>query len=187
MSSSTEDSDDKFVIDVMDLGAAEQGRATRPTLPRRDDRCADVTTGLGRGTRDHPAQAGAANDPPSPRPHSAGGGSRDPVAVLRMWPASVGSGPPVTAVRRKVDDKVVLAHLALDLYRELGQAEDGHAGHVTPPAAAACTDPACEARISALRGGLVEACLLIQRVVMMSVKTELVAGQLRELLALIDR
>jgi hypothetical protein len=264
MTSSGENTDDKVVVDIAELGASEQRRASWPAkLAKADDRCGDVAPGLGRGTRDHPAQARASIEDAASRPDTGEGSAtprydlrppalripgtrvgsidsgplrsedrnvpagriplvgtrsglidsgplrsedrhvpaarvpvvgtrdlareRDPVAVLRMWPASAGPGSAAPAVRRKVDDKVVLAHLALDLYRELGQVEAGHGGHAASAAAAVCADPACDARISALRGGLVEACLLIQRLVMTSPVTGPVADQVRGLLALIDR
>src|SRR6185503_4227736 len=54
---------------------------------------------------------------------------RDPIAVLRAYPHTSGSNaeppplprnvPPVS--RRRVQDKIVLAHLALDLYQEIDQ------------------------------------------------------------------
>lgn len=113
-------------------------------------------------------------------------GERDPVAVLRMWPASPRPAATMPAVARRIDDKVVLAHLALDLFRELGQLEASH-GATLAPGEPACANPACEARIDALRGGLVEACLLVQRLVMMPATAAEAEARVHELLALIDR
>src|SRR5262249_11386190 len=93
--------------------------------------------------------------------------ARDPVEVLRMWPhsSSVHGGCPAPAApaepagKHRADDKIALAHLAIDLFREI----EG-----LPPAAATCNHQGCEARIQALRGAVIEACLLVQRAVMMT-------------------
>ena len=104
---------------------------------------------------------------------------RDPVAVLRAWPHSTGTaaepaplpaGTLPSARRRRVQDKIALAHLALDLYQELDQLQAivQHADDVCPSdtEAASCSDPRCAATTDMLRGALVEACLLVQRVAM---------------------
>ena len=191
MTSSCDDSDDKVVVDTVELEAAVPLR-TQWTMDRRDD----PPPAIGRGTRDQPQFP---RDPPAAR---LGARVLDPVAVLRMWPHSVrarddmsGVPQPVTAssstplalapVRTATEDKIVLAHLALDLFREL-EADD-HSAHA-PPGAPPCTNQACEARIAALRGGLVEACLLVQRVVMMMPATNgAMEDQVRELLERIER
>jgi hypothetical protein len=116
----------------------------------------------------------------------------DPVAVLRSYPVSTLDRQDATAQPRQtlrapspgphLDDKIRLAHLALDLYREL-EAPAGHgAAHV-------CEDRRCHGRMHALRGALVEACLLVQRVAMMSpelTRHDEVVDRLRDLLAAID-
>lgn len=171
---------------------------------------------IGKGTRDQAAVVASGptgRNPPASRSLAAGSQPierpRDPAEVLRMWPASVSPAPPRpprnrridersesggrdpaglaggtrATGRRGIDDKVELAHLALELYRELGQiATEECASHEL----SACTNQACEARVNALRGGLVEACLLVQRVVMMSPTTSGVEADVRELLALLD-
>jgi hypothetical protein len=113
---------------------------------------------------------------------------RDPVEVLRMWPHSSSvhdhcpAQPPAAPARpagkHRADDKIALAHLALDLYREI----EG-----LPSATAACNNQGCEARIQALRGALIEACLLVQRAVMMTTsgKAE-IEVRVRELLELVE-
>ena len=83
----------------------------------------------------------------------------------------------------------MLAHLALDLYREIDDLQEDACG--APPAqsaaAIACSNQGCEARLNVLRGALVEACLLIQRGVMLTpgAKDE-VEQRVRELLKLIE-
>jgi hypothetical protein len=104
---------------------------------------------------------------------------RDPIAVLRAWPHSTGTvtEPPARPAgalpsrrRRRVQDKIMLAHLALDLYQELDQLQAivQHADDVclSDTEAAPCGDPRCAATTDMLRGALVEACLLVQRVAM---------------------
>lgn len=141
---------------------------------RHDDEAGIV---IGKGTR--PLAAGSQ---PIERP-------RDPAEVLRMWPASVSPAPARAPTKGShgVNDKVELAHLALELYRELGQVDQIGAMECASHELEACTNQACEARINALRGGLVEACLLVQRVVMMSSATSGVEADVREILALLDR
>ena len=190
MTSSYDDSDDKVVVDTVQLEVASPLPA-QWTMDRRDD----PPPVIGRGTRDQPF----AREPAAAR---LGARVLDPVAVLRMWPHSVrarddmsGVPLPVAAsnslplaaepARSATPDKIVLAHLALDLFREL-EADD-HSAHAAA-GAAPCPNRACEARIAALRGGLVEARLLVQRVVMMMPSTDgTVEARVRELLELIER
>jgi hypothetical protein len=184
MNATREDLDDTVVIEPAELrpvtafGARRDPLAALPPIPAIPARVEDRRTpraALARGTRETTVPTFELE--------------RDPVAVLKMWPATARppepAPPPVPLVRRRVDDKVALAHLALDLYRELGQLDAAH-GHGNG-AAAGCGNQACEARISALRGGLVEACLLVQRVVMMPGAIAGVEDDVRELLALVDR
>jgi len=137
--------------------------------------------------------------------------SRDPVEVLRMWPHTLRAGedvapppplaapepappapvpgpgaPPVSTAPRRIEDKVLLAHLALDLYRELET--DVQGAHVVHTGPDACNNQACEARVNALRGGLVEACLLVQRVALLTpVAKGALEDHVRELLQLLQR
>ncbi|MEO7735281.1 MAG: hypothetical protein ABIY55_30290 [Kofleriaceae bacterium] len=141
-------------------------------------------------------------DPLIVRAHGTRDLERDPIEVLRMWPHSADAVEdprtvsratlPAPSVRHRLDDKIVLAHLALDLYRELAEVQADTRG--TLPAsrvpAVACQDARCQARTNALSGALIEACLLVQRVALMaptaSGKAD-VAECLRGLVALIDR
>ena len=191
MSSISDDSDGK------DVGEPAGQRANRATV--RGD---EVRGALAKGTR---SQASVTGDPAAVAVRSRRAGERDherdPAEVLRMWPHSIGMltdrlvpaevPPPAPAGRRRTEDKIALGHLALELYRET---EAPPAAHGAPPvqhdAAITCTNPACEAQINALRGALVEACLLVQRVVRMTpdAKVEVeVEGRVRELLELIKR
>jgi hypothetical protein len=105
---------------------------------------------------------------------------RDPVAVFRAWPHSTGgtAAPPPRTLEarpsprgRRIQDKIVLAHLALDLFQEIDQmqaiVQRAHDGSSCDPDSGTCADPRCAATIDVLRGALVEACLLVQRVAMM--------------------
>jgi hypothetical protein len=190
MSSISDDSDGKDVGEP-----AGQPRANRATVRGDEGRGT-----LAKGTR---SQASVTGDPAAVAMRSRRAGEldhqRDPAEVLRMWPHSIGVladrlvpaevPPPAPAGRRRPEDKIALAHLALELYRET---EAPLAARGAPPvqrdAAVTCTNPACEARINALRGALVEACLLVQRVVRMTPEVEVeVEGRVRELLELIKR
>jgi hypothetical protein len=90
------------------------------------------------------------------------------------------------------EDKILLAHLAIDLFREVdklhGETLDVRPGR--PAAVAACENPCCAARSDALRGAVVEACLLVQRAVLMAppsaAKAE-IEGSVRGLLGRIER
>jgi hypothetical protein len=170
--------DDKVVIDpvLLEEAVAPRARAiaTRAEEPRA----------FARGTRDRVHCPNSL--PPVPR-RSAGPPEleRDPVAVLRAWPHStVRNDPPVaraappspppslspSRAQRRVRDKITLAHFALDLFSELDElqaivqrvddASDDEADH------AGCTDPRCTAKLNVMRGALLEACLLVQRVAM---------------------
>lgn len=199
MNSSSDDSDDQAMTDPTALEIASRSHAwamarsdeARSTLPNRtaqhppfpDEPGAPVVRA--RGTREFACE-------------------RDPAEVLRMWPhstgvpeprAAAGTPPaspapctpmPAPAPKLCSNDKIVLAHLALDLYREIADLQGDTVG-APPDAASACNDQGCKARINALRGGLVEACLLIQRAVMTTsaAKSEAEA-HVRELLKLIE-
>jgi hypothetical protein len=147
--------------------------------------------------------------PPSPGPPRGTAPrayERDPVAVLRAWPHSTRShdvsienartapvenartAPPPSRGQRRVQDKIVLAHFALDLFREIEdlQAIVERAHEVSEPGAPACADPRCRARANVLRGALVEACLLVQRVAMMAPDEQLdIEDRIHELLELL--
>lgn len=145
--------------------------------------------------------------PPRSRPRSTRDfdHSRDPAEVFRMWPhslrgaddpaapvapaapaasSSVRAIAPAPVVPRRIEDKVELAHLALELYRELeADVQGAHVVHT-----GACSNQACEARVNALRGGLVEACLLVQRVAMLTpVAKGTLEDHVRDLLTLLAR
>lgn len=190
---SSRDSEDKIVVEVVveptsgrilrdhEIGYV-RARGTRQNLPLRPPGI--VATGTG---------TIAAQAPPvdelAPPP------VRDPIAVLRAYPVSLerqeASAQPRQTLRAPspgphLDDKIRLAHLALDLFREL-EASGGHACGGHEPAAA-CGDMRCQARADALRGALVEACLLVQRIAMMSpelTRHDDVVARLRDLLAAI--
>lgn len=172
------DEEDKVIVDLAQLEGADSPGARAPTA--RADEPRPV---FARGTRDrvqipHNPAPGAVRSP-GPRELE-----RDPVAVFRAWPHSKdgkdghsepGERPrtvlPQTRTQRRVEDKIVLAHLALDLFREIEQLQTivERAQDAAPcePRGTACTDPQCAARTDVLRGALVEACLLVQRVAMM--------------------
>lgn len=147
-----------------------------------------------RGAPRDPAMRDSIRDPARPP-------VRDPVAVLRTYPVSLVDRQDASARPREtlrapsagphLDDKIRLAHLALDLYRELEVGQGHTCGTLSTgrDAASACADRRCQARTSALRGALIEACLLVQRVAMMSpdlVRHDEVAARLRDLLAAIE-
>jgi hypothetical protein len=126
---------------------------------------------------------------------------RDPIAVLRAWPHSTGSTaappPPPRALTapqspsgRRIQDKIVLAHLALDLFQEIDQlqaiVQRAHDGSSCDSDSATCSDPKCAATVDVLRGALVEACLLVQRVAMMPQDERLdIEDRIHELLELL--
>ena len=200
MNSSSDDSDDQAMADPVALEIASRSRAwtmvrgdqapgvlpnearEHPQLPDEPD----ATVVRSRGTREYACE-------------------RDPAEVLRMWPHSTGvpeycaaSGTPppspapctpAPAPKLCPNDKIVLAHLALDLYREIddlqGDACGAHPAQSAP--AIACSNQGCEARINVLRGALVEACLLVQRVVMLTPEAKgEVEQRVRALLKLIE-
>lgn len=175
----TNEPSDKVIIDAAELEA--------PSPPTSRSISGELRIPLARGTREqvvaHPAAA-----------------ARDPVAVLRAWPHSTGrsaepaprtaGAPPSTG--RRVQNKIVLAHLALDLYQEIDQLQAivQRADDVSPcdAEAAACSDPRCVAQIDVLRGALVEACLLVQRVAMMAPAERLdIEDRIHELLAVLHQ
>jgi hypothetical protein len=178
---SNDSSDDKMVVEV---------EAPEPALRARDP--AEIRA---KGTRQ---QMPLIRDPGPGEPPA----SRDPVDVLRMWPVSTRPtlGEPAAEPRATLrapspgphlDEKVRLAHLALDLYREL---EDIQCAALRAPPVArdhalVCHDPRCTARANALRGALIEACLLVQRLALMTPERtsgDEVDDRVRDLLALID-
>jgi hypothetical protein len=199
MNSSSDDSDDPAMTDPVALEIAsrsrvwsmvpgDQARGVLPNGPYEHTRFPDepeVTVVRSRGTREYACE-------------------RDPADVLRMWPHSIGvpeacaapctpapapAPSPSPSGKLCPNDKIVLAHLALDLYREIDDVQGDTCG--THPAqsdaAIACNNQGCEARINVLRGALVEACLLVQRVVMMTPGTKGEVDQrVRELLKLIE-
>ncbi len=158
-----------------------------------------------KGTRQQMPLIRPGDDPATRAPELRDPAIRDPIEVLKQWPVSAEPGPAVprpTAPPSSrptlrapssgphLDEKIRLAHLALDLYREL---EDGQlAAPVAPPVARShvggCQDPVCQAQANALRGALVEACLLVQRMALISPlhQRDEVEDRLRDLLALID-
>jgi hypothetical protein len=203
-------SEDKVVVDPAGPEATGPSRALAPAL--RDDDRKGVRA---RGTREQPVscppeapvarrrdlrELGRAAAAPVAGSRGIRELDRDPVEVLRMWPHSTGLEGHVAATRarlpgpsaqRRFEDKIGLAHLALDLYRELDdiQATGRDAGSVQRAVPATCDDRRCDARTHALRGALVEACLLVQRAVMMTPSPMAVVeieDRLRELLELID-
>jgi hypothetical protein len=110
------------------------------------------------------------------------------IDVLTRYPHSLNTveNPPaevpaIPAVKRVIHDKVILANLALELYRAIDETA------VETPTVG-IEHRSCEATINALRGALLEACLLVQRVVMMPATTNKaeVDERTRQLLKLID-
>jgi hypothetical protein len=200
MSSLYSASQDKIVVEVVVeptsgriLRADDPGfiraRGTRQQFP--------VLRPLGivaTGTGTIAAQSAPPPVPPAPAP------VRDPIAVLRTYPVSTLDREDPTATPRQalrapspgahLDDKIRLAHLALELYSELEST--GHACGAPLTASEptrACGDRRCQARTNALRGALVEACLLVQRVALLSPELDRqgdVVARLRELLSVIE-
>jgi hypothetical protein len=138
------DTEDRIVVEVVveptsgrilrgdELGYV-RARGTRQNLPLRPP--AVVASGTG---------TIAAQAPPADEPAAAP--VRDPVAVLRAYPVSTLDRQSEAAQSRQtlrapspgphLDDKMRLAHLALDLYREL---EGGHACGTREPQSRAQT------------------------------------------------
>jgi hypothetical protein len=189
------DLEDKVIVDMAALEAADTP-APRATTGRADE----SRHALARGTRARvqvPRSATASAE----RNQGLRELERDPVAVLRAWPHSktgcdeLGernrAAPAPSRAQRRVEDKIVLAHLALDLFREIDQLQDivqhQHGANPSEPEPAACTDPSCAARTDVLRAALVEACLLVQRVAMRA-PTECVdvEDRIHELLQLLE-
>jgi hypothetical protein len=167
------DPEDKVIVDMAALEATD-APGPRATTGRADE----PRPALARGTRARvQVPRGAAS---AERNQGLRELERDPVAVLRAWPHSTAgcgepgernrAAPPPSRAQRRVEDKIVLAHLALDLFREIDQLQDilqhQHGADASEPEPAACTDPSCAARSDVLRAALVEACLLVQRVAM---------------------
>jgi hypothetical protein len=166
---SSDGSEDKVVVDPAELERASVASATMV----RGEGAALVRA---KGTREQLTL------PPRPAELVAPARApRDPAEVLRAWPHSMigrdarttalrPASPvrPMAAARPRVEDKVTLAHLALDLYREVEQIEAGSRRASSEPDAGLCTNRGCDVRINALRGALIEACLLVQRAVLMT-------------------
>jgi hypothetical protein len=221
MSPSGDDSDDKVVINPLELGFASRSskgqataeevavraRGTRQQLPISCESPISRSSPISRepppSTRAQPPLA-REYPPPDPRTRDVRGAEpvRDPLEVLRTWPHSMSAVAdpslpsratlPAPSGKRVFEDKILLAHLALDLFREVDElhrsTQDVRPGK--PAAVVACENPCCDARSNALRGAVVEACLLVQRAVLMappsSSKTE-IETSLRGLLVRIER
>ncbi len=187
------DADDKIVVDP---GAQDSGRRSRER--EVSARAGDEPGVRAKGTREQ-VRLTRDPDPMIARPHGTRDLERDPVEVLRMWPHSpttveqprTVNRATLPAVSHGLDEKIVLAHLALDLYRELEEAQAVTSGRLPVQRApvVACEDARCWSRTNALRGALIEACLLVQRVALMpptaSGKAD-VEDCLRGLLVLVD-
>jgi hypothetical protein len=218
MSSSGDDSEDRAKTGGEGLETSGKPSMTRALA--RGDEPGDAGM-LTQGTCEQPPLAREANASDASAQRSGEGREqgrgRDPAEVLRMWPCSMGiledhtavarAASPMASDKRHGDDKLGLAHFALDLYREIEDfqpaASDAHLARLVHPAhpvdpaqpvqplqrdvTAVCDNPNCEVRINRLRSALVEACLLAQRMVMMTPATNgEVEGRIRELLELID-
>jgi hypothetical protein len=186
--------EDKVIVDMPELADSPGARGT---VGRADE----PRPAFARGTRDHVqvphSAAESATRSQAPRELE-----RDAIAVLRAWPHSTTglheraeptqAARPPSRAQRRIEDKIVLAHLALDLYRELDELQDSvqrvDCAGASEPAAAACTDPHCGARTDVLRGALVEACLLVQRVAMMAPAEPVdIEDRIHELLQVLQR
>jgi hypothetical protein len=188
MSLSDSDTEDKVVVDPAEL----PGRSDRHTATSAVDPSGLVRA---RGTREQ-LSVGPAPGPHAARPGGPGDLERDPIEVLRAWPHLMAGGEAGTAARReasalvakpRVEDKITLAHLALDLYREVEQIQASSRRAVSAPTdGVVCTNRGCDLRINALRGALVEACLLVQRVAMTPTDRADVEDRIRELLTLLE-
>src|SRR4051812_48285171 len=114
MNSSDSDPDDKVVVDTAELEVASRSSSHRA-------RGEDATIVRARGTRDQIPMGPTATG--TSRTLRTGELARDPAEVLRAWPHSMAAREARTTVRaasaaspvnHRVDDKVTLAHLALD-------------------------------------------------------------------------
>jgi hypothetical protein len=210
-----DDSDDTVVVDTVNPGSAISVGGAAPAVTARGTReqspLARAPAVTARGTREQlpltrePAvtargtgeQLPLARDPGPARGTRDLVRERDSVRVLRMWPHSMAMLDERDAraklVRehgeQRTDERIALARLALEMYREIDDVQaDAHDAHRDQPTSAKCGDPACEARTAALRGALIEACLMVQRVSTLasSVDSETLA-RVRELLRLIER
>lgn len=187
MNTSDSDPDDKVVVDTAELEVASRSSSHHA---RGEDGGGIVRA---KGTREQVTMGPAATG--TVRTRRIGELARDPAEVLRAWPHSMAAREARAAARvaggtspakQRVEDKVTLAHLALDLYREVEQIQAGsrHAHGAHP---AACTNHGCEVRIDALRGALVEAVLLVQRVAMSPTDRTDIEDRIQELLELLER
>jgi hypothetical protein len=185
MNSRRDESYDKVVIDPAEL------EATAPSTSRVVS--GELMLPLARGTREQVVARGSASEITERQL------PRDPVAVLRAYPHSTGAPPappprtrsaPPSPGGRRIQDKIVLAHLALDLFQEIDQlqaiVQRAHDGTPCDPDSGTCSDPRCAATVDVLRGALVEACLLVQRVAMMPPDERLdIEDRIHELLELL--
>ena len=189
MNPSGNDPDDKVVIDPAEL------RYAAPESSRTGSERSNESSGVrARGTREQLPLA--AESTPTASRSRGREIARDPADVLRAWPHSMGPAArkptqraPVTpaSAKPRVEDKITLAHLALDLFREVEQLEVPARRPDSESEPAPCTNPACEARVKALRGAVIEACLLVQRVAMTPAPDRAdMEDRIRELLALLD-
>jgi hypothetical protein len=191
------DEEDKVIVDLAQLEGADSPSA-RASTPRADE----TRPVFARGTRDRVQVPNSHTAAGVVRGHGPRELERDPVAVFRAWPhsktghAEPGERPrtalPPSRAQRRVEDKIVLAHLALDLFREIDQLETivERAQGTAPCDAgrAVCTDPQCAAKVDVLRGALVEACLLVQRVAMMAPTERIdIEDRIHDLLQLLQR
>lgn len=192
MNPSGNDPDDKVVVDTTELeppgrpgSRVAKGPGEQPEVVRA------------RGTREQlPVSSGSGAS--APPPHGPRDLTRDPIEVLRAWPHSMGSREARTASLRatttasgpqpRVEDKLTLAHLAIDLYREVEQIHASSRRASEQPETAVCTNRGCDVRINALRGALIEACLLVQRLAMMPAMDRAdIEDRIRKLLELLER
>jgi len=211
----SDDSDDKIVVETLDFDGPAQAYGGEAVVPHPDEpirakgtrqqtplvRPPDTTlAAVPRSTRDGVERSRAVSRTTEralshTREPARIPTVRDPIEVLKMWPVSSEQRADTSNARQRqtlrapspgphLDEKIKLAHLALDLYRELEVERGGrplHRGH-----AGDCADPSCQARTNALRGALVEACLLVQRIALTapSEQRDEVDARLRDLLAL---
>jgi hypothetical protein len=200
MSSSGSDPEDKVVVDPVEPVEMELSDRSGSRLAKGFADASGVV--LARGTREQlpvaPTPVASTRARGAERAQAARDLERDPIEVLRAWPHSMTGREVRTAAlhaaseaagKPRVDDKIRLAHLALDLYREveLIQASSRRAASAQPEATV-CTNRGCDVRIDALRGALIEACLLVQRVAMTTptARSE-IEDRIRELLALLEQ
>jgi hypothetical protein len=187
------DGDDRDETVVVDLDLSDIGLPPPRTVSR---------TGLGRfvrarGTAERIAPgAPAPPAPPAPTapvddaPDTGLGLERDPIEVLRMWPHSGSFEDPASAGagNEPADGETDDADLSIPQERTRDWVPARRTAGTPPHVPAACDGKSCEATIDALRTALNEACLLVQRVVLMpSMSTSEIDERLRELLRTIER